>query len=77
MPLVAFDTPFYSGIGKYTGAVDVTPWPEVDSLADKLVELAADKKKLIPRVHKAVAAAKANSGDEWMRKRVDWVNALV
>jgi glycosyltransferase involved in cell wall biosynthesis len=76
MPVLAFNTPFYAGIGKYTGAVDVVPWPEVRPLAGRLVELADEKKLLIPFMRKAVVAAQENNGEAWLKRRVAWVEEL-
>ena len=77
MPIVAFDTPFYAGVGKYTGAIETVEWPSQSALADKLVELAGDKSMLISMVRNAVAAAHANTGAEWMKKRVGWAKELL
>jgi glycosyltransferase involved in cell wall biosynthesis len=76
MPVLAFDTPFYRGMGKYTGAVDVVPWPDVEQLAGRLVEIAAHKERLAPQVRRAVVAARDNTGDDWLRRRVAWVEEL-
>lgn len=76
MPVLAFDTPFYRGMGEYTGAVEVVPWPDVEQLASRLVEVAAHKERLIPQVRRAVLAAHDNTGDEWLRRRVAWVEEL-
>ena len=76
MPLLAFDTPFYRGMGTYTGAVDVVPWPDVEQLATRLVELAAHKERLVPQVQRAIVVARDNTGDEWLRRRAAWVEEL-
>lgn len=76
LPILAFDTPFYAGIGKLTGAVDVTPWPEVEPFATRLAELARNKGVLIDRMHEGVAAARANPGEDWLKRRVAWVEEL-
>ncbi len=76
MPVLAFDTPFYRGIGKYTGAVEVVPWPDIQALAARIGQIAADKKRLGPMMNKAVAAARANTGDAWLEKRVAWIDEL-
>jgi glycosyltransferase involved in cell wall biosynthesis len=76
MPILAFATPFYSGIGALTGAVDLVPWPEVAPLAARLAELAADKTALIARMKSGVEAAQANCGEDWLRRRVAWLDEL-
>ena len=76
VPLFAFDTPFYHGIASYTGAVDVVPWPQIAPLGDKLTAYARNKRTLIPLVRNAVRAARENTGEEWLKKRVSWVEEL-
>jgi glycosyltransferase involved in cell wall biosynthesis len=76
MPLVAFDTPFYCSMREYSKAVDVTPWPEVEPLAQRLVELARDKTLLAPSVVQAVRTARENTGEHWMQRRNAWVQEL-
>ena len=77
MPLVAFDTPFYKSMASISHAVELTKWPEVDPLADKLVELAANKQALAPLVRSAVNTARENTGKEWLKRRVAWVADLM
>jgi glycosyltransferase involved in cell wall biosynthesis len=77
MPLVAFDTPFYKSMAEISHAVELTKWPEVELLADKLVELAADKRALAPLVKSAVATARENTGASWLKRRVAWVSELM
>jgi glycosyltransferase involved in cell wall biosynthesis len=76
MPLVAFDTPFYASMAAYSNAVELTPWPEVEPFADKLLDLANDKRTLVPKVHSAVKAARENTGESWLRRRVEWVDEI-
>ncbi len=76
MPLVAFDTPFYKSMASISHAVELTQWPEVEPLAAKLVELAADKERLAPMVKSAVATARDNTGKSWLKRRVDWVQEI-
>jgi dTDP-4-amino-4,6-dideoxygalactose transaminase len=77
MPLVAFDTPFYKSMAEISHAVELTKWPEVEPLADKLVELAADKRALAPLVQNAVRTARENTGTSWLKRRVAWVSELM
>lgn len=77
MPIIAFDSPFYVGVAKYTGAVRPVAWPSVEALTEAIVGFAADKRALIPMVRKAVEVARANTGAEWMKRRVAWVKELM
>ena len=77
MPLLAFDTPFYKSMAGLSQAVSVTPWPELQPFADKLYELAANKLLLVPQVQGAVATARGNSGREWLKRRVQWIDELL
>lgn len=77
MPLLAFDTPFYNSMADFSGAAVVTPWPETEPFADKLVSLARDKRQLIPMVEAAVRTARENSGASWLKRRVQWVDELM
>lgn len=76
MPLVAFESPFYKSMAVWSSAVELTPWPEVEPMADKLVSLAGDKLQLAPRVASAVATARENTGESWLRRRVQWIDEL-
>lgn len=77
MPLVAFDSPFYKSMAELSHAVVLSPWPEVEPLADQLLKLAADKHQLAPMVAAGVQTARANTGDMWLRRRIDWVVELM
>jgi glycosyltransferase involved in cell wall biosynthesis len=77
MPVLAFDTPFYKSMGAFTGAVDVTPWPEVEPIARRLLSFAQDKAQLASRIRAGVKAARENSGSDWLKRRVAWVEELM
>lgn len=77
MPLVAFDTPFYSSLAGISRAVELTTWPEVEPLAAALQALAADKQQLAPLVRNAVLTARENSGASWLERRVSWIDELL
>jgi hypothetical protein len=77
MPLVAFDTPFYKSMASISNAVELTPWPEVEPLANTLVELARDRPQLAPKVENAVLTARDNTGKSWLERRAQWVQELI
>jgi hypothetical protein len=64
-------------MAKISNAVELTTWPEVEPLADKLVMLAQDKQLLSPKVRSAVITARENTGTSWLKRRVEWVKELV
>lgn len=72
MLVLAWDTPFYRSIAKLTGAVDTTPWPEIEPLAERLVQLAADKRALASRARGAVEHARENTQTAWLERRAAW-----
>ena len=77
MPTLAFDTPFYKSMAAISKAAIVTPWPEVEPLAEELLALANNKRRLIPMVESAVKTARENSGASWLKRRVAWVDELL
>jgi glycosyltransferase involved in cell wall biosynthesis len=77
MPTLAFDTPFYKSMAAISKAAIVTPWPEVEPLAEELLSLANNKRRLIPMVQSAVQTARDNSGASWLKRRVAWVDELL
>jgi glycosyltransferase involved in cell wall biosynthesis len=76
MPLLAFDTPFYRGLGNFTHAVNIVPWPDEAKLGVRLFEMAADKRRLVAMAQRAVEAAADNTGDMWLQRRVAWIDEL-
>jgi glycosyltransferase involved in cell wall biosynthesis len=76
LPILAYDTPFYSGLAKLTNAVDVTPWVDVEKFADRICEIAKDKTVLAPMIRNAVRAAEDNTQHKWLKRRADWVEEL-
>ncbi len=76
MPVIAFDTAFYRSMAEYSGAVETTPWPQVEPLAARLFDLARDKTQLAAMVSNAARTARANTSDQWMRRRNEWVTEI-
>ncbi len=75
IPILAFTTEYYSDL-EASGAVDLVPWPSVEHLAERIAHYAADKRRLLPRVHAALAFARVNTQEAWLRQRGQWTRAL-
>jgi glycosyltransferase involved in cell wall biosynthesis len=73
MSVLAFDTPFYVGMGKKTGAVETVPWPDARAMGEKLLDMARNKKRLVPVVQRAAQIARDNPHEAWLQRRIDWL----
>jgi glycosyltransferase involved in cell wall biosynthesis len=71
LPIAAFDTRYYRDLVA-SGAVVVAPWPEVDRLAERLVELDRDRESLVTMTEHAVRFARANTQEHWLSRRLAW-----
>jgi glycosyltransferase involved in cell wall biosynthesis len=76
VPVLAYDTTFYRKIANQTGAVELVPWLSVAPFAEKLGTFARDKRPLGPMMKNAVAAARDNTAEEWLKRRVAWTEEL-
>jgi glycosyltransferase involved in cell wall biosynthesis len=75
IPILAFDTGYYSDL-RSSGAVDVVPWPSIERLAERIAWYAADKRRLLAPARAALAFARANTQERWLRSRVGWTLEL-
>ncbi|HEU4459283.1 MAG TPA: glycosyltransferase [Methylibium sp.] len=77
IPIVAFDITYFDDLARASGAVRVTPWPEAGGLAEAFVELAGDRAKLAGMTSAAVAFARDNTQDIWLKRRTQWLMELL
>ncbi|MCZ7682728.1 MAG: glycosyltransferase [Sandaracinaceae bacterium] len=77
IPVLAFDTEFYRSLEAETGVVETVPWPSVDALAEKIAHYAEHREPLAERMERAVAVARENTSEHWLRRRADWTLELV
>lgn len=77
MPLLAYDTEFYRGLAKSTGAVELVPWNDIGQLAARMEQLAYDRSPLDSLVTHAVAAARRNTQRMWLERRVAWTRDVL
>jgi glycosyltransferase involved in cell wall biosynthesis len=76
MSLLAFDTYYYRELAD-SGAVDLVPWPSVEGLAERVVDLCMRKAQLVPRARAAVEFARVNTQEVWLGRRVAWTHELL
>ena len=77
LPLLAFNTEFYAGLGEKIGVIDVVPWPSVDALAERIVHYAQHREELVPKVRRCVEIARENTQETWLDRRVQWTRELL
>jgi glycosyltransferase involved in cell wall biosynthesis len=73
LPVIAFDTGYFTDIAGQGGAVITSPWPEEQGLADTLALLARDRDRLATLTRQAVAFAADNTQEIWLRRRMQWL----
>jgi glycosyltransferase involved in cell wall biosynthesis len=76
LPVLGFDIVYYQDL-RETGAVETSPWPDVDALADQIVALDANREHLAALATRAVAVARENTQEIWLDRRVRWTLDLL
>jgi len=76
LPILAYDTEYYSQLGDSTGAVWTVPWGDVPALADAIRSFAADRTKVADLKHNTRIPALENAQERWLARRVEWTEAL-
>ena len=77
LPLIAFDTEFYTGLGNTFGVVDVVEWPSVEALAARIGYYADNRAEISKLVHRCVAGAHENTQEKWLARRAQWTLDLM
>jgi glycosyltransferase involved in cell wall biosynthesis len=72
LPMVAFDIDYFRNLSEKSGAVALAQWPSPQSLADQFVSLSSDRVKIATMSRNAVAFARSNTQEIWLRRRVGW-----
>jgi glycosyltransferase involved in cell wall biosynthesis len=70
--VLAFDTYYYRDLAEQGAGVAVVPWPDTDALGDAMVQLAADRVRLVELARASFAFAAANTQEVWLRRRAGW-----
>ena len=76
LPVLGFDIVYYQDL-LATGAVATSPWPDVDALAERIVELDADRERLADMATRGVTVARENTQEIWLDRRVRWTMELL
>lgn len=75
IPVLAFDTSYYRSLAS-SGACEVVPWLSVERLVERIAFLDDEREELARRSRAAVDFARANTQEIWLRRRVEWIDAL-
>jgi glycosyltransferase involved in cell wall biosynthesis len=72
LPVLAFDTEFYAGLGKTFGVVDTVEWPSVEQLAARIGHYADNRSEVSTLIRRCVTVAHQNTQEQWLAKRAKW-----
>lgn len=72
LPIVAFDIDYFRNLSEKSGAVALATWPFPHSLAEQFERLASDRARIAVLSRNAVAFARSNTQEIWLRRRGDW-----
>jgi glycosyltransferase involved in cell wall biosynthesis len=71
IPYLAFDTYYYRQLLE-SGAGAIVAWPDVDAMTRSLIDLERNRDKIVKMVENAVAFARLNTQEEWLKRRLTW-----
>jgi len=72
MALCAYDTDYYLTLAKFGPMVRVSPWLDVDAMAETIANLAKDPNALANAQIEARRFAEENTQEIWLEKRLMW-----
>jgi glycosyltransferase involved in cell wall biosynthesis len=76
LPIVAFDTGYFTDLAQKSGAVLTSPWSSVEGLAEAMVKLARNRELLCQMCENAIKFATDNTQEIWLRRRMDWLTEV-
>lgn len=76
VPILAYDTTYYSELRDKTGCVHTVPWGDVRALADAIRFFAKDRKRVVQMKQGSRVPALENVQERWIARRVEWTEAL-
>jgi glycosyltransferase involved in cell wall biosynthesis len=71
IPYLAFDTYYYRELLE-SGAGRTVPWPDVNAMAQAIVDLERNREELVSMVERSVEYALANTQEIWLERRLTW-----
>lgn len=77
LPIVAFDIEYFASLSAESGAVVLTPWPDVESLANEIIRLDSDRARIAEMSTKAIAYALANTQPKWLSRRMAFTRKIM
>ncbi len=72
IPYLAFDTYYYRELLE-SGAGRTVPWPDVNAMAQAIVDLERNREELVSMVEHSVEYALANTQEIWLERRSAWI----
>jgi len=75
IPYLAFDTYYYRELLE-SGAGRTVPWPDVNAMAQAIVDLDRNREQLVSMVEHSVVYARANTQEIWLDRRFAWTLPL-
>lgn len=76
VPILAYDTTYYSELRDKTGCVHTVPWGDVSALADAIRFFAKDRERVVRMKQGSRVPALENVQERWIARRVEWTEAL-
>jgi len=77
LPILGFDIDYYASLALESNAVEVSPWPDVDAFAARILDLDNDRPRLKKMSHAAVEFARANTQEIWIDRRIKWTLSVL
>lgn len=77
LPILAFDIRYYKDLESESKAVATATWPDPEALADAMIRLDADRKRLAAMARAGIAFAKENTQQVWLDRRIEWTLELL
>jgi glycosyltransferase involved in cell wall biosynthesis len=77
LPILGFDIDYYASLSEESGAVETSPWPDIDSFAARIVALDLDRPRLEQMSLAAVEFARANTQEIWIDRHIEWTLSLL
>lgn len=76
LPILAFDISYFRDLARDSGAVMLAAWPDAKSVADKLLTLNNDRRRLSVMAQRGLDFAAQNTQSVWLDRRLEWVEEL-
>ena len=77
LPILGFDTEYYTDLSKESNAVATTPWPDVNMFAAGIIRLDDDRLRLERMSRAAAEFARVNTQEMWVNRRIEWTLSLL